>query len=244
MTDSLPSAAIFVSSRSFLSRLLLAWRDENGCEGDYMAVRQQSYLATMKYEFQYFILRPIKNINLIFLFTYKRKVNGLSPVNKHFREDKFSHGSKVHQKNNRGPANMSEKNKKKVTCMTFGCVWLHSGTKWQPIRFYNRSTIHVAVSAKKDCWDSGILLPSWRGVTLLFIDSALFPVTPGANLMRTHTTSREESGRSAGSVIRSSRYHDEPNSGFIQNLQQFFKDFWRTTLDFQGPPTRNIPSLL
>ena len=78
-----------------------------------MAVRQQSYLATMKYEFQYFILRPIKNINLIFLFTYKRKVNGLSPVNKHFREDKFSHGSKVHQKNNRGPANMSEKNKKK-----------------------------------------------------------------------------------------------------------------------------------
>ena len=91
MTDSLPSAAIFVSSRSFLSRLLLAWRDENGCEGNYMAVRQQSYLATIKYELQYFILRPIKNINLIFL----------------------SHGSKVHQKNNRGPANMSEKNKKK-----------------------------------------------------------------------------------------------------------------------------------
>ena len=169
MTDSLPSAAIFVSSRSFLSRLLLAWRDENGCEGNYMAVRQQSYLATIKYELQYFILRPIKNINLIFL----------------------SHGSKVHQKNNRGPANMSEKNKKKVTCMTFGCVWLHSGTKWQPIRFYNRSTIHVAVSAKKDCWNSGILLPSWRDVTLLFIDSALFPVAPGANLTRTRTTSRE-----------------------------------------------------
>ena len=90
MTDSLPSAAIFVSSRSFLSRLLLAWRDENGCEGNYMAVRQQSYLATIKYELQYFILRPIKNRNLIFL----------------------SHGSKVHQKNNRGLANMSEKNKK------------------------------------------------------------------------------------------------------------------------------------
>ena len=168
MTDSLPSAAIFVSSRSFLSRLLLAWRDENGCEGNYMAVRQQSYLATIKYELQYFILRPIKNINLIFL----------------------SHGSKVHQKNNRGLANMSEKTKK-VTCMTFGCVWLHSGTKWQPIRFYNRSTIHVAVSAKKDCWNSGILLPSWRDVTLLFIDSALFPVAPGANLTRTRTTSRE-----------------------------------------------------
>ena len=41
-----------------------------------MAVRQQSYLATIKYELQYFILRPIKNINLIFL----------------------SHGSKVHKK--------------------------------------------------------------------------------------------------------------------------------------------------
>ena len=169
MTDSLPSAAIFVSSRSFLSRLLLAWRDENGCEGNYMAVRQQSYLTTIKYELQYFILRPIKNINLIFL----------------------SHGSKVHKKKIVVHQICQKKTKKKVTCMTFGCVWLHSGTKWQPIRFYNRSTIHVAVSAKKDCWDSGILLPSWRDITLLFIDSALFPVAPGANLTRTRTTLRE-----------------------------------------------------
>ena len=183
----------------------------------------------MKYEFQYFILRPIKNINLIFLFTYKRKVNGLSPVNKHFREDKFSHGSKVHQKNNRGPANMSEKNKKKVTFMTFGCVWLHSGTKWQPIRFYNRSTIHVAVSAKKDCWDSGILLPSWRGVTLLFIDSALFPVTPGANLMRTHTTDQEKSlADPRGASL------DPPDimTNLIQGSYKTYNNFSRT---FEGP---------
>ena len=137
MTDSLPSAAIFVSSRSFLSRLLLAWRDENGCEGNYMAVRQQSYLATIKYELQYFILRPIKNINLIFL----------------------SHGSKVHQKNNRGLANMSEKKQKKWH------VWLSAVYDCTQ----EQNGIHVAVSAKKDCWDSGILLPSWRDVTLLFI---------------------------------------------------------------------------
>ena len=90
MTDSLPSAAIFVSSRSFLSRLLLAWRDENGCEGNYMAVRQQSYLATIKYELQYFILRPIKNINLIFL----------------------SHGSKVHKKKSWSSKYVRKKQKK------------------------------------------------------------------------------------------------------------------------------------
>ena len=110
--------------------------------------------------------------------------------NKVYKSYKFSHGSKVHQKNNRGPANMSEKNKKRWH-VWLSCAWLHSGTKRQPILFYNRSTIHVAVSAKKDCWDSGILLPSWRDVTLLFIDSASFPVAPGANLMRTRTTSRE-----------------------------------------------------
>ena len=138
---------------------------------------------------------------------------------------------------------MSEKTKKKVTCMTFGCVWLHSGTKWQPIRFYNRSTIHVAVSAKKDCWDSGILLPSWRDVTSHF-SLLIQPCSqsPQGQIWRERAQHRGKSGRSAGSVIRSSRYHDEPNSGFIQNLQQFFKDFSRTTLDFQGPPTRNIIS--
>ena len=30
--------------------------------------------------------------------------------------------------------------------------------------------------------------------------------------------------------------------GSYKNLQPFFKDFSRTTLDFQGPPTRNIIS--
>ena len=56
-----------------------------------MAVRQQSYLATIKYELQYFILRPIKNINLIFL----------------------SHGSKVHQKKKSWSSKYVRKNKKK-----------------------------------------------------------------------------------------------------------------------------------
>ena len=32
------------------------------------------------------------------------------------------------------------------------------------------------------------------------------------------------------------------STGFIKELQPFFKDFSRTTLDFQGPPTRNIIS--
>ena len=32
------------------------------------------------------------------------------------------------------------------------------------------------------------------------------------------------------------------HAGFIQKLQPFFKDFSRTTLDFQGQPTRNIIS--
>ena len=30
--------------------------------------------------------------------------------------------------------------------------------------------------------------------------------------------------------------------GLIRKMQPFFKDFWRTTLDFQGPPIRNIIS--
>ena len=35
----------------------------------------------------------------------------------------------------------------------------------------------------------------------------------------------------------------EAGTGFIQKgLQGFFQDFSRTTLDFQGPPTRNIIS--
>ena len=34
--------------------------------------------------------------------------------------------------------------------------------------------------------------------------------------------------------------HTMANTGFIQKkLQQFYKDCSKTTLDFQGPPTRN-----
>ena len=33
-----------------------------------------------------------------------------------------------------------------------------------------------------------------------------------------------------------------PRQGSYKKLQPFFKDFSRTTLDFQGPPTRNIIS--
>ena len=220
MTDSLPSAAIFVSSRSFLSRLLLAWRDENGCEGNYMAVRQQSYLATIKYELQYFILRPIKNINLIFL----------------------SHGSKVHQKKNRGPANMSEKKKKRWH------VWLSAVYDYTQEQNGSR---YVSTIVRQYTWLS---LPRkiveiqefcyYCGVTSHF-SLLIQPCSqsPQGQIWRERAQHWGKSGRSAGSVIRSSRYHDEPNSGFIQNLQQFFKDFSRTTLDFQGPPTGNIPSL-
>ena len=32
------------------------------------------------------------------------------------------------------------------------------------------------------------------------------------------------------------------SQGSYKKLQPFFKDFSRTTLDFQGPPTRNIIS--
>ena len=32
------------------------------------------------------------------------------------------------------------------------------------------------------------------------------------------------------------------STGFIKKLQPFFKDFSRTTLDFQGPPTRDMIS--
>ena len=53
---------------------------------------------------------------------------------------------------------------------------------------------------------------------------------------------RGKSGRSVESVIRSSRYHDEPNSGSHKKWQPLFKEFPKTTLDFQGPPTRNIIS--
>ena len=34
----------------------------------------------------------------------------------------------------------------------------------------------------------------------------------------------------------------DTQTGFIQKIATIFKDFSRTTLDFQGPPTRNIIS--
>ena len=47
------------------------------------------------------------------------------------------------------------------------CAWLQSGTKQQPILFFNRSTMQTTVSVQKDCWDPEILLPWQRDVTLL-----------------------------------------------------------------------------
>ena len=47
-----------------------------------------------------------------------------------------------------------------------------------------------------------------------------------------------------GSLIWSDPFSKGTNTGFIQNnatiFRGLFKDFSRTTLDFQGPPTRNI----
>ena len=37
-------------------------------------------------------------------------------------------------------------------------------------------------------------------------------------------------------------FPEETITGFIQKIATIFKDFSRTTLDFQGPPTRNIIS--
>ena len=47
------------------------------------------------------------------------------------------------------------------------CAWLHSGTKREPMLFFHRSTLPIAISVKKDCWVLEILLPWSHDVTLL-----------------------------------------------------------------------------
>ena len=56
---------------------------------------------------------------------------------------------------NRGPAHMTE-NSKKVDMHS--CARLHSGTELYPRLFFHRSTIQMAVSVKKDCFNPEILL--------------------------------------------------------------------------------------
>ena len=54
--------------------------------------------------------------------------------------------------------------KRKNRVVWLSCAWLR---KREPMLFFHRSTIPMAISVKKDCWDLEILLPWSHDVTLL-----------------------------------------------------------------------------
>ena len=60
--------------------------------------------------------------------------------------------------------------KKKLAWLS--CAWLQ---KREPILFFHRSTMPMAISVKKDCWDLEILLPWSHDVTLLSINQSRQP---------------------------------------------------------------------
>ena len=54
--------------------------------------------------------------------------------------------------------------KRKNRLVWLSCAWLR---KREPMLFFHRSTMPMAISVKKDCWDLEILLPWSHDVTLL-----------------------------------------------------------------------------
>ena len=151
--------------------------------------------------------------------------------NKVYKSYKFSLGSKVHQQNNRGPANMSEYYAKKGDMYDFpvyDCTQEQNGSRYfsTVVRQYTWLSLPwKIVEIQEFCYH--------RGVTSHF--SLLIQPrsqSPQGQIWRERAQHRGQSGRSAGSLIRSSRYHDEPNSGFIQKLATIFQGLSKDHIRF------------